>query len=302
MLVHKAADVKFDLRNPKTGVALPEGTKVVAMYFGYKGSGTSQIDNASMTLNDNVITSVNSVVAYVDENGEVLFENLLTSSAYTFLVEGYNNNNAITTVTKAYAGDEYVMDLGNLTATPIMSGDMKPPFVTSVSNQFGVTGPTSTDTDRLMLNNTVTDTITINFSEAVTADDIANNVKIISNGAFLDIANSVIDGNKLTVTLTNPLTDGQVFDLMIMRDSRLRDLAGNELAFVGARALDGSNEKHFVDLATCVEGCESGQFQYLSCTMGSRAIKFSLMAYKALSEDAEPATGGVQMQLNDDVT
>jgi len=304
MLVHKAADVKFDLRNPKTGVALPEGTKVVAMYLGSKIGGTSQVDNASMTINDNVITSVNSVVSYVDANGEVFFDNLLTSSAYTFLVEGYNSNNPITTVTKPYAGDEYVMDLGNIYTTPILSGDTRPPLVASVSHDFGVTGPSSQEPDRLMLDNTVTDTIQINFTEPVTADDIANNVKVISNGAFLDVANAEFSDNgmSLIVTLANPLTDGQVFDLMIFRDSRLRDLAGNELAFVNAAAQDGDAQKPFVDLATCVEGCESGQFDYLSCTMGSRAIKFSLMAYKALSEDAEPATGGVQMELNDDVT
>jgi hypothetical protein len=291
MLAHKAADVVFTLRNPNTGVPVPEGTKVVAMYLGTTGN----LNNASQTINNNLITSVNSVVAYTDANGVVKFENLLTSSKYEFRVEGYNSNATVVAATQTYAGDEYTMDLGNQTVTPIVSNDTIPPLVKSVAHDFGVTGT------RLMLDNTVTNTITINFTEPVEADDIANNVKVISNGAFLEVASATIEGNQLIVTLANPLASGQEFDLLVFRESRLRDLAGNELAFVGATSVDAKDDKPFVDLASCVNGCQSSKFAYLSCTMGSRAIQFSLMAYKVLSEDATPATDGVQMALDDDI-
>lgn len=334
VLTHKAASAKVYIGNQMNGTPVPEGTKVLAIY---KDVETDMLRD-NFDAYSNYVTGVNTVVGYVDANGMVEFNNLLTSSRYVLLVEGYqvrqfyntsdrtdlgmlvDENNVqsysfSTPLYQGYASSQYVSNLGNLMVTPIINGDEISPLVRTVLNQYGMAGygENNRRSNVLMLERTVTDTIEIMFTEPVAADDIAENVLVVAkdkdgnNVGFLEVASVNLTGDKLTVTLANDLTDGQRFAVLLFRDSNLRDLAGNPLAFRnnqwGPEAADEGMYSPFIDLdaTSCIDGvCKDSSLRYLSCDVNGRAFVFDFMAYQELRLDAEGATDMAQLEVDGD--
>lgn len=333
VLTHKAASARVYVGYDGNGLGgpVPEGTKVLAIY---KDVETDMLrDNFDAYAN--YVTGVNTVVGHVDANGMVEFNGLLTSSRYVLLVEGYQVNQFFNTsdhtdlgaivdennvqsysfntvLYQGYASSAYVQDLGNLMVTPIRYGDEVNPLVKTVLNQYGMAGSHPQEDGVLMLQRSVTDTIEIMFTEPVEADDITENVKVVAkdkygnNIGFLDIASVDLTGDKLTVTLMNDLTDGQRFAVLLFRDSNLRDLAGNPLAFHevhGPEATDEGSYVPFIDLdsTNCVDGiCDDARLRYLTCDVNGRAFVFDFMAYRELRLDAEGATDMAQLEVDGD--
>ncbi len=275
-----------------------------------------------------------------DANGMVTFNNLLTSSEYDLIVEGYRifgstdniadntdfgsiddenliNGNFSTYVYQGYAANDYMANLGNVMVSPIINGDEIDPLVATVLNQYGMAGtdiPGQGNRGVLMLQRTVTDTIEIMFTEAVVGDDLAQNVMVVSknkdggNTGFLDVSSVDLTGNKLTVTLTNDLVDGQRFAVLLFRDTNMRDLAGNPLSFRNNQwnpeAADEGTYSPWIDLEAgeCVDGiCQDASLRYLSCDVNGRAFEFDFMAYQELKLDAEGPSAIAQMELDTDV-
>ena len=195
---------------------------------------------------------------------------------------------------------------------PIRNGDEINPMVATILNQYGMAGSHPREDGVLMLQRSVTDTIEIMFTEPMLADDITENVMVVAkdkdgnNIGFLDIASVDLSGDKLTVTLMNDLTDGQRFAVLLFRDSNLRDLAGNPLAFHevhGPEATDEGSYVPFIDLdsTNCVDGiCDDARLRYLTCDVNGRAYVFDLMAYRELRLDAEGATDMAQLEVDGD--
>jgi len=259
----------------------------------FTSGGTVGVNQEQM---QNGVTTTYAVPTYsvvTDANGVFMFPAIPDDSNFRLYVPGYTGGTTFST------DNEGLQALSNILVTPITMNDTIAPRVASVANTFGLVQ------NRLMLDKD-TNQIVINFSEPVEADDIASFIKVYAGTTAsneVEVTDAQISGSQLTVTLGETLGNGEMVELYILRETRLRDLAGNELVFNRAKADDEDGTyADAIDLSKdCNDGCEDDSLDYLSCTIGARAIQFDLMGYKELNTMAEAATDGVQMELDTDV-
>jgi len=268
---------------------------------------TNSTSSTASEQQDSVSTTyaVSTYTVTTAADGSFAFPEIPSDSTFRIYVPGYTvystdqaSSNSFTT------NNEGLQALGNVHVSPITSSDTVAPTVASVSHAFGLYN------GGLMLDQTVGNQITINFSESMMAvSNVADYVKVYGGtdgNTALTVTDVTISGKQMTITLSAPIVEGDKIDVFVQREAYLSDLAGNLLAFTGITANDeyASMEDNvdLIDLgADCAQGCEDGSLDYLSCTAGGRVIYFDLYAYRQLNTMAEAATDGVQMELNTDV-
>jgi len=266
VLPHKAAKIEATIRDARTGQPVPAGTKVTAVW--------KSLSTNAVVVNQNETVGVNSVVGYVDENGTVKLEGLLTSSNYNFVVEGYaasntnvevngdtTGNNVDGTLTGLsfntlnvtnYADKDYITDLGNILVTPINGEDTIAPTLAFDTNANGVG-----DNIFAYLNVPLEDGTTIGMVYAPGIDGSADNPLIVNfteplqntittNDVIVyDVTNKVVipvsqinltnGGQTLEIVTAEPIAPNTQLQIRLNRVD-FRDLANNILQDSAAAA------------------------------------------------------------------
>ena len=261
MLSQTTGAVKGVVRDAENGTVIPAGTKIIATYTGVNtgsitilggqtagaATGTNGANSAGVIL-ANTTTGVNSVTGEVGVDGTFKFTNLLTSSTYNFTVEGYKVINAgnddvtgggatldgqvgilTTGASDTYSDGDYVTDTGNVMVKKITATDTLHPYIVSVDNDIneGKLG-------LVRLEDQVRNVITIRLSEDIATNSIVDKdttptVTVYSttrNKYFTLTTPATINGSVITVTLDEALTDGELFDINLLKTD-FKDAAGN---------------------------------------------------------------------------
>ncbi len=219
---------RLELASSEQAIANQE----ISLDFVNIGGNTAQPQNGVTTT-----YATPNYTTITDGNGIFTFKNLPADSALTYVVPNYTVvgeqvQQGATATNIETNSETSVINIGDLQVNPVVQQDSISPYITGVTGAIGNTNPPQ------MLEDDVRQTFVINFSEPMDIEndtDFTNSV-IVKAGAtratMSDVnATATINNNgqSITVTLDNPLTDATLLDINLLV-SDFKDKAGNFLA------------------------------------------------------------------------
>ncbi|WP_428242066.1 carboxypeptidase regulatory-like domain-containing protein [Gynuella sp.] len=211
------------LRHSETGSQIAAAT-VGARVTAVNGIATEQPQNGvSTSYSSNLITT------QTGTDGEFTLSNLPEDSELKLVVSGYDIDTSMSDSmldTNNY-NDSLDLPSRNLYVTKADTSDTIAPFVTKVAEVVAQSASTG------MLNDDVTNVLTIKFSEAIDSNyfDTADNsivVRNVNDAAYVAVTSTELSGDVLTVTLAEDVIAGNTYNVLLLK-ADLLDLAGNAI-------------------------------------------------------------------------
>ena len=296
MLSYKTAKVTGIVRDATTGEIVTD-TTIVVSYTGVSNA------TAPMVVSNNIVTGVNSIVSKTDENGSFLLEELLTSSNYQFIIEGYTavgvTGTGINTGASAlYADGNYVTNTGNIMVTEITSDDTISPYIDLQSNSeltpyLATAHPTDAGETMVVfaegIDGTAGNEFLINFTEPLDTSklvddslivyDRTNSTEIAATVAFIN--------NGQTLQLTTAAVAQDTTLEFRLRRSDFTDTQGNILHTANG-AIDLSAGVTNSNITSEIQAALSNQFIVLNAST-YKQVSMSLATVVSSGQNAGAA-------------
>ena len=215
---------------------------------------------------DGVSTSYSStlITATTDSDGKFTLSNLPQDSELQLVVSSYDidTDQSDDTIDTTDYNDSVDLALGNLYVTEADTSDSVAPYVSEVDEVIAQSASTG------MLNDDVTNTLTITFSEDIDSDyfDSDDNSVVVRNvddSTYETVSSATLSDDVLTITLEEDVVEGNTYNVLLLK-ADLLDLAGNAIE-------TGSDVGYDSDLTT---------------STGSEYLKLTLQAYEEANQDA----------------